>query len=575
MGALRDFAVSWARARRDDLERRLQQHAHDAARTRVPFGAPRLVKGSHRVAKIISALAPEHHARKTTAAAAAATARAVAQKRRAASGTASGGAAAAASGAGRGGAADAGLAFVASGDGGKGEDEPLYASQLARWLRPLVIGAVGFSGRAWLTVFNRFEAHGTEHLLRALHERPAGTPLMTVSNHVAALDDPFIPSTLVPAERLLTADRMRWTLCAAENCFRTDFTRCFFAAGKAVPVERGAGADQAGMREMRDRLADGEWVHIFPEGTRSRDGGATLTRAKRGVGWLADAAERKGGVAPLIVPYVHDGMQHVQPRRTKVPRVGNTVRVLMGEPIDVSDLFEERRERERAAARASEAARAGMSRAGTQRSGLGEGGDDGATAAAAALSAEAMRAADLALQDAIATRCDAAMRVLHERLHSGLEAEAGASAWRTAVPEGVWERTLPYQSGAAAWAGAAAAAPARTQSHAQQRRRLVQWQWQQDIKHLVQRQSMHLDNYAESPWTHARSLLAWGAPTPFAATALSMGGAHARPRLSLWRALLEEGVLPEGGRTLASLLDAPGATDAGATIALAPPSAAM
>ena len=108
----------------------------------------------------------------------------------------------------------------------------------------------------------------------------------------------------------------------------------------------------------------------------------------------------------------------------------------------------------------------------------------------------------------------------------------------------------------------------------QQRRRLVQWQWQQDIKHLVQRQTC-LDNYAESPWTHARSLLAWGAPTPFAATALSMGGAHARPRLSLWRALLEEGVLPEGGRTLASLLDAPGATDAGATIALAPPSAAM
>ena len=39
-----------------------------------------------------------------------------------------------------------------------------------------------------------------------------------------------------------------------------------------LPVERGKGMEQAGMRAAESRLAAGDWVHIFPEGTRSPDG---------------------------------------------------------------------------------------------------------------------------------------------------------------------------------------------------------------------------------------------------------------------------------------------------------------
>lgn len=41
-----------------------------------------------------------------------------------------------------------------------------------------------------------------------------------------------------------------------------------------------------GMDMAIAKLNRGEWVHIFPEGSRSRDGGKTIGSAKRGIGRL-------------------------------------------------------------------------------------------------------------------------------------------------------------------------------------------------------------------------------------------------------------------------------------------------
>ncbi len=54
-----------------------------------------------------------------------------------------------------------------------------------------------------------------------------------------------------------------------------------------LPIDRGAGLEQQGMQAAQERLRKGDWVHVFPEGTRSVDG--RMGQAKRGVGRLIAA----------------------------------------------------------------------------------------------------------------------------------------------------------------------------------------------------------------------------------------------------------------------------------------------
>lgn len=90
-------------------------------------------------------------------------------------------------------------------------------------------------------------------------------------------------------------------------------------AAKVLPVQRGAGMHQPGLAAAESRLAAGDWVHIFPEGTRTKDG--KMGPVRKGVGRLVAAC----GVAPVIVPFVHSGMEKVLPRGSMLPKMGKEV----------------------------------------------------------------------------------------------------------------------------------------------------------------------------------------------------------------------------------------------------------
>lgn len=113
----------------------------------------------------------------------------------------------------------------------------------------------------------------------------------------------------------------RWTLCASDRCFHRQALVPFFRAAKVLPVERGAGMFQQGLAAAEARLAAGDWVHIFPEGTRSRDG--KMGPVRKGVGRLvASCADAQ----PLIVPFVHTGMEEVLPKGALLPKANKEVR---------------------------------------------------------------------------------------------------------------------------------------------------------------------------------------------------------------------------------------------------------
>lgn len=208
-------------------------------------------------------------------------------------------------------------------------------SVLTRVLQAVAVPVLGNVCHVFMHGLNRVQIYGAEKLHQAVSHRPENQSLITVSNHVAAVDDPLVLASLLPRSVLLDAHNLRWTLCATDRCFSNPFTSAFFKYVKVLPVSRGDGIYQKGMDIAISKLNRGEWVHIFPEGSRSRDGGKTMGSVKRGVGRLILDADN----VPIVLPFVHTGMQEVMPIGAKLPRIGKTVTVLVGDPINFNDIL--------------------------------------------------------------------------------------------------------------------------------------------------------------------------------------------------------------------------------------------
>ena len=107
------------------------------------------------------------------------------------------------------------------------------------------------------------------------------------------------------------------------------FTREFFAAIGAVPVQRGAGqAALDALDQQRALLEAGRAVALYPEGTRSLDG--RLYRGRTGAAFLALQTG-----AP-VVPVGLLGTAEVMPVGARMPSLRQRVTVRFGEPLDLS-----------------------------------------------------------------------------------------------------------------------------------------------------------------------------------------------------------------------------------------------
>ncbi|KAK9919887.1 hypothetical protein M0R45_028461 [Rubus argutus] len=183
-------------------------------------------------------------------------------------------------------------------------------SAILRMVQAVAVPVIGNVCHVFMNGLNRVQVYGLEKLHDALLRRPKDKPLITVSNHVASMDDPLVIAALLPPNH-------------------------FFRSVKVLSVSRGDGIYQKGMDIAISKLNQGGWVHIFPEGSRSRDGGKTMGASKRGVGRLVLDADN----IPMVVPFVHSGMQDIMPIGASIPRIGKTVTVVIGDPIYFDDLL--------------------------------------------------------------------------------------------------------------------------------------------------------------------------------------------------------------------------------------------
>ncbi|XP_075646763.1 N-acylphosphatidylethanolamine synthase isoform X2 [Castanea sativa] len=170
--------------------------------------------------------------------------------------------------------------------------------------RKVVLMGVGGFAKIVASIFNTTSVHNAHTLIRLVRSRPSALPLLTVSNHMSTLDDPLMWGF----KGFSTSDPnlARWVLAADDICFKNPFYSYFFRLGKCIPIIRGGGIYQEHMNEALDRLADGQWLHTFPEGKVSQVD-APIRRLKWGTASLIARAP----VTPIVLPIFHHGFQEI------------------------------------------------------------------------------------------------------------------------------------------------------------------------------------------------------------------------------------------------------------------------
>ncbi|TDH72842.1 hypothetical protein CCR75_000578 [Bremia lactucae] len=246
---------------------------------------------------------------------------------------------------------DAPVADLGDGKYDGGRRSEIFPEWLHDMARVPLFGAVTLGSKVYLQHFNRSTIKGVEILVQQLDQRPKGTSVITVSNHSATVDDPAIFANMMPW-RYMWPRNSRWSLASQEYCYtKGKLASAFFFGAKSLPIKRGAGIDHPMIRAIFDKVEQGAWVHIFPEGKIVQDeplGGRPsprreeIGRLKWGVGKLIARATTR----PIVVPVYHYNMEKLMPQDDQnrvisvLPKKNLNLGVIVGEPLSFDDLFE-------------------------------------------------------------------------------------------------------------------------------------------------------------------------------------------------------------------------------------------
>ncbi|OZC07430.1 Acyltransferase [Onchocerca flexuosa] len=175
---------------------------------------------------------------------------------------------------------------------------------------------------------NRISVINKNRLLSVLENK--SRPLITVSNHRSNMDDPLIWCLFTWHEFFSNLSRFRYTLAAHNICFTNAWHTLFFSLGKCVPIVRGEGVYQKGVDFCIEKLAENQWIHIFPEGKVT----PTPIRIKWGVARMIMESPNP----PIVLPIWIHRMAEVWPQsKPYYPRIGKHVIIMIGSEVDMKE----------------------------------------------------------------------------------------------------------------------------------------------------------------------------------------------------------------------------------------------
>ncbi|XP_076171060.1 tafazzin, phospholipid-lysophospholipid transacylase [Ptiloglossa arizonensis] len=201
----------------------------------------------------------------------------------------------------------------------------------------ITFAAVGIFSKIIIEWLNKTTVYNKHIINRALECRPKNVPLITVSNHYSCFDDPGIWATL-DLRHLLNRRKMRWSLAARDICFTNTWHSYFFMLGKCIPVIRGGGVYQEAVDFCIEKLASGEWIHVFPEGK------VNMLKENMRMKWGVGRLIMESPVPPVVIPIYHLGMDQILPNEPPYRlQIRKKVTMNYGEPIDFSELIQKLR----------------------------------------------------------------------------------------------------------------------------------------------------------------------------------------------------------------------------------------
>lgn len=169
-------------------------------------------------------------------------------------------------------------------------------------------------------VLNRTEIIGRENI-------PHDRSVLLCSNHQTMIDSFLIGAFAFFPKVLYKPQLLPYHPAALENFFKGRIMTWMSRKWRCIPVKRGE-RDMLALSTMIKSLKNGTMV-LFPEGTRSRNGRIGVGRV--GVGKLIYDTRA------TVIPVAIQGMNKVLPIGSKYPRFFKKIRVIYGEPVDLSE----------------------------------------------------------------------------------------------------------------------------------------------------------------------------------------------------------------------------------------------